>query len=154
MILHCNNRPSIARSSEIKLVVQHAVTACRTVYFGLENRVPNGYERFCSCFCSSSCCYQMFDSLRICRPQAAADAARCSKHEPHRQAAGSIVPRPQTSDATWRAEMTCAFPGPDSYGLMFLFINWSHWFVPRCNKFVCLCWNFWQTEQLFFTQLL
>jgi len=24
------------------------------------------------------------------------------------------------SDATWRPEMTCAFPGPDSYALLFL----------------------------------
>jgi len=25
------------------------------------------------------------------------------------------------ADANWRPEMTCAFPGPDSYALLFLF---------------------------------
>jgi len=31
------------------------------------------------------------------------------------------------ADANWRPEMTCAFPGPDSYALLFVF------------SFVCVC---------------
>ena len=49
--------------------------AAHNFFFWTRKRVTNGYERCCCCCCCcrsccccrGSCCYQIFDSLRLCR---------------------------------------------------------------------------------------